>query len=94
MFTRRRCCRTARCSSREEHSLRRPDLASAEVYDPSANTWTNVVSLNFARYQHTATLLPSGKVLVAGGYGYGYLASAEVYDPGAGPGHLDDRRAD
>ena len=41
-------------------------LASAEVYDPSANTWTTVASLNNARYLHTATLLPSGKVLRRG----------------------------
>ena len=39
-----------------------------------------------ARKFHTATLLPTGKVLVAGGYNaqvvYGYsLSSAELYDP-------------
>ena len=33
---------------------------------------------------HTATLLPSGKVLVAGGQGSGSLSSAELYDPGLG----------
>ena len=39
-----------------------------------------------ARYFHTATLLPNGRVLVAGGAGLpnDYLASAELYDPGAG----------
>ena len=34
---------------------------------------------------HTATLLPSGKVLAAGGYynhRFGYLSSAELYDRG------------
>jgi hypothetical protein len=37
------------------------------------------------RYFHTSTLLPNGKVLVAGGYGNsGYLASAELYDPVTG----------
>ena len=39
-------------------------------------------SLNTARFSHTATLLPNGKVLVAGGMGVGgvELGSAEIYD--------------
>jgi hypothetical protein len=39
-----------------------------------------------ARAGHTATVLPSGKVLIAGGLNRGYasLGSAELYDPGAG----------
>lgn len=38
-------------------------------------------TLSTARSAHTATLLQSGKVLIAGGYGE---ASAEVYDPATG----------
>ncbi len=53
------------------------------MYDPAANTWTAVAALHAARYVHTATLLPSGKVLVAGGWSdSSALAGAEVYDPG------------
>ena len=37
------------------------------------------------RVYHTVSLLPGGRVLVAGGYGLGgYLASAEIYDPATG----------
>jgi hypothetical protein len=51
----------------------------------AASAWTTVASLNTARYVHTATLLPSGEVLVAGGYtnsGFSGDSSTEVYDPG------------
>src|SRR2546427_300836 len=41
--------------------------------------------MNSGRYQHTATLLPNGKVLLAGGYnGSDYSNTAEVYDPSTG----------
>src|SRR5438067_851777 len=49
-------------------------------------TWTPTGSLATARYGHTATLLPNGQVLVAGGFNdnIGPLASAELYDPATG----------
>jgi hypothetical protein len=56
------------------------DLASAEVYQPTTGTWTATGSMAIPRSGHVAVLLPSGKVLVAGGPD----RSAELYDPGTG----------
>jgi hypothetical protein len=57
-------------------------IASAELYDPSTNAWIAAASMSLARSGHTATMLQSGRVLVAGGQGSGgALASAELYSP-------------
>jgi len=59
-------------------------LNSAELYYPSANTWSPAAALAAARSSHTATLLADGRVLVAGGVYNGVtLPSAELYDPAA-----------
>jgi len=58
-------------------------LASAELYNPATGTFTAAGSLNIARYVHTATLLPTGKVLVAGGVANtGPQATSELYQFG------------
>jgi len=59
--------------------------------------WQATGSMNVARQQHSATLLPDGKVLVAGGQGAdGILDSAELYDPDTGTwtltGHMSTPR--
>ena len=54
---------------------------SAELYDPKTKSFTAAGSLKVARCGHTATLLPNGKVLIAGGNNEQTLASAEVFDP-------------
>ncbi len=62
-------------------------LKTAELFDPSTGTWTPTGSMTTGRAFATATLLPNGKVLVAGGVisSDGTLAkSAELYDPATG----------
>jgi hypothetical protein len=60
-------------------------LASTEIYDPITGTFAAAGSLVEARAGHTATLLPDGRVLLAGGYNStGPLGSAELYDPSSG----------
>ncbi|WP_437755996.1 kelch repeat-containing protein [Sorangium sp. So ce1389] len=57
-------------------------LYSAELYDPETDTWTDAAQMLHARAEHTATLLPSGKVLVAGGYPVDFGdENVELYDP-------------
>jgi Kelch motif len=59
-----------------------PDgISSAELYDSATETWSVTGSLNVARSFHTATLLPNGNVLAAGGWP---TDSAELYDPARG----------
>ena len=63
-------------------------LSSAELYDPSAGSFSATGSLATTALDHTATLLGSGKALIAGGYFYNGAAyvnvsSAELYNPSA-----------
>jgi hypothetical protein len=76
-------------------NLRYNNLDSAEIYDSNTGTWTSAASLGSARGGHTATLLPDGRVLVAGGsiVGPSYttivLKSAELYGDASPPGTID-----
>ena len=60
-------------------------LSSADLYNPRTGTFTPTGTMTTPRYGHTATLLPSGKVLIVGGTPDGssglQLPSAELYDP-------------
>ena len=59
-------------------------IAHAEIYNPTANTWTVVTPMNHERWQHAATLLPDGRVLVAGTFLVApNTDTAEIYDPTA-----------
>ncbi|MDQ3974657.1 MAG: hypothetical protein M3276_10080, partial [Actinomycetota bacterium] len=65
----------------------RPE-ASAEFYDPATGTWSPAGSMASPRFEHTATLLADGRVLLVGGLGpvgegLAPLASAELFDPAA-----------
>ena len=60
-------------------------LSSAELFDPVSETFVATGSMTTARTGHTATLLPDGRVLLAGGASaYSSLSSAEIYDPSTG----------
>jgi hypothetical protein len=69
-------------------------IASAELYDPAAGSFASTGDMTIGRYAQTSTLLPSGKVLITGGFSSvsdcpnagitPALASAEIYDPTQG----------
>lgn len=60
--------------------------ATADLYDPETQTIQPTVSMGTGRFAHTATVLRSGEVVVAGGWGpaglpAGGVTSVERYDP-------------
>jgi hypothetical protein len=73
--------------------VRRTRTASAELFDPATGTFIPTGNMIAARSNHTATLLPDGRVLIAGGVAVDYVygvsdasdwASTELYDPSTG----------
>jgi Galactose oxidase, central domain/Kelch motif len=60
-------------------------LASAEIFDPTTDTFAPTGSMAEARTWGAGALLKDGRVLVTGGYGdLAPLASAELFDPVTG----------
>jgi hypothetical protein len=53
-------------------------IGSMELFDPLSGNWTNNGSLLAARQEHTAGLLPDGRVLLAGGES---MNAADLYEP-------------
>lgn len=61
--------------------------ATAEIYDPGSETFSTTGGLAVPRTFHTATLLPDGRVVIAGGIDLRTRAvssALEIYDPATG----------
>jgi hypothetical protein len=65
------------------HSCRSSDSSSADLYNPATGRFELAQPMNVGCFDHTATLLRDGRVLIAGGYGGASsgacLSSAELY---------------
>jgi hypothetical protein len=72
-------------------------LASVELYEPASGDWAPTGSLIIPYNGHTATLLPNGNVLVAGG-AYNDATTTELYESASGTwtatGNLATARVD
>jgi hypothetical protein len=67
-----------------QHPITGPST-SAELFDPSTGIFSQTGSMVVSAEFYTATSLPDGRVLFAGGdFGMESLASAQVYDPRTG----------
>ena len=87
------------CSSALAQNPAPLEPGSKSLSHLDSGTWTYTGSLNTVRRSHTATLLPNGMVLVAGGFApNSVLASAELYHPASGTwtptGRLNTARAE
>jgi N-acetylneuraminic acid mutarotase len=76
-----------------------PPLNTAYLYSPATSNWRSTGTLTTGRKYHATVLLPNGQVLAIGGSGpFGYLDTAERYDPVGGTwtelaNHLTSPRA-
>jgi hypothetical protein len=61
-------------------------IADAEIYSPATGAWTRTQALDYVVAGASLTLLPSGNVLLVGGYtsACGENLCARIYDPGPG----------
>ncbi len=69
----------------------------AELFNPQTNTFEATGNLNHVHSFHTATLLPDGRVLIAGGQDQQIIQThsvCEIYDPSTGTFTLTDTLKD
>lgn len=55
-------------SASQVHGASSYSLATAELFDPATGAWTSVDSMQLERTRHASHVLPSGRVVVFGGY--------------------------
>lgn len=56
-------------------------LQTSEIYDPVAGTWSAGPALTIARYDHGATILGDGRVILVAGFG---TVTTDIFDPSTG----------
>ncbi len=59
-------------------------IANAEIFDPTAGTWTPVPNMTYKRWYPNATTLPDGRILVVAGWqtsAHSNAGISEIYDP-------------
>jgi hypothetical protein len=70
------------CGGFQPSGMTLTDLRTQELFDAASATFTAIAPMETARHHHTATILPNGKILLAGGWtGSTTGNAAEVFDP-------------